>query len=127
MLHASENKAIASQLASFIQTHGAEVWLDQWEIKVGDSIVQKINDGLSSASHLAILLSRDSVTKPWVTKELSSALMRQLSDRSTRVLPVRLDDSPIPAILADVRYADCRSDQLVGFREILGALFCSTA
>jgi hypothetical protein len=123
--HASENKAVASQLASFLETHGAEVWLDQWEIKVGDSIVQKINDGLHSASHLAILLSRDSITKPWVTKELSSALMRQLSDCSTRVLPVRLDDSPIPAILADVRYADCRSDQAAGFREILETLFGS--
>jgi hypothetical protein len=125
--HASENKAIARQLASFLENHGAEVWLDQWEIRVGDSIVQKINEGLSSSSHLAILISRDSITKPWVTKELSSALMRQLSGCSTHVLPVLLDDSPIPAILADIRYADCRSDPSAGFQEVLDALFNNTA
>lgn len=67
--HASENKTIGHRLASFLDTHGAEVRLDQWEIRVGDSIVQKINEGLSSSSHLAILISRDSITKPWVTKE----------------------------------------------------------
>jgi TIR domain len=121
--HASENKDTENELASFLQNNGAEVWLDQWEIKVGDSIVQKISDGLSTASHLAILLSRHSITKPWVTKELSSALMRQLSDRSIRVLPILLDESPIPAILADVRYADCRTDTSIGFREVLDALF----
>jgi len=98
------------------------VWFDQWQIAVGDSIVEKINSGLESSSHLAILLSRNSVAKPWVAKEMSVALMRSLADRSIWVLPVRLDDAPVPAILADIRYADCRVDFEKGFNEMLSAV-----
>lgn len=125
--HASEDKPIAQELALFMDARGVEVWLDKWEIKVGDSIVEKINEGLSSASHLVVLLSRASVTKPWVTKELSAALMRQLADRSIRVLPVRLDDCSIPPILADLRYAECRSNASIGFQEVLEAVIGADA
>ena len=98
------------------------MWLDQWEIRVGDSIVEKINDALTSASHLAVLLSTVSVTRPWVTKEFSAALMLQLADRAIRVLPIRLDGCTVPAILADLRYADCRSDTIRGFQEVFEAI-----
>lgn len=123
--HASEDKPVAHSLAQFLHRRGAQVWFDQWEIRVGDSIVQKINDALSSISHLAVLLSRNSINKPWVTKEFSSTLMRQLADNSVTILPVRLDDSPVPAILADVRYADCRAGVERGFAELEQALFPS--
>lgn len=121
--HASEDKSTALAFADFLRERGTDVWLDQWEIRVGDSIVQKINDALSEATHLAILLSSVSVTKPWVRRELSSALMRQLTDSSVSVLPLVLDDCAIPAILADIRFADCRRDRESGFSEALQALY----
>lgn len=97
--------------------------LDQWEMRVGDSIVEKINSALTTASHLVLLLSAHSVTKPWVKREFSSAFMRQLADSSITVLPVRLDDCEIPAILSDIRYADCRSGKVNGFNETKNTLF----
>jgi hypothetical protein len=121
--HASEDKGIARELATFLFSHGADVWLDEWEIRVGDSIVTKISEGLEASSHLAVLLSKNSVTKPWVTRELSSALMRQIKDNAVSVLPIRLDDSHVPAILADIRYADCRTDLQSGFQDVVNAIF----
>ncbi len=120
--HASEDKPVASAFAAFLHERGTHVWFDQWEIRVGDSIVQKVSDALAEATHLAILLSSTSITKPWVQREMSSALMRQLADRSISVLPLLLDDCVIPAILADIRYADCRRDRESGFTEALHAL-----
>ncbi|HEV7571786.1 MAG TPA: toll/interleukin-1 receptor domain-containing protein [Thermoanaerobaculia bacterium] len=104
--HASEDKNAARELATLMRSMGASVWLDEWEIRVGDSIVEKIGEALGNATHLIVLLSKHSVTRPWVRKEFSAALMRQLSDNSIRVLPVRLEDCEIPSILADIRYAD---------------------
>ena len=106
--HASEDKAAARALASAMKRLGADVWFDEWEIRVGESIVQKVGHALGAVSHLIVLLSNSSVAKPWVQKELSSALMLQLSRRSIAVLPVRLDDCAIPPILADIKYADAR-------------------
>jgi hypothetical protein len=120
--HASEDKPVARAFANFLRINGTRVWLDEWEIQVGDSIVEKVNGGLSVATHLAVLLSSASVSKPWVCRELSSALMRQLSDSSVTVLPLLIDDCAIPPMLADIRYADCRRDRESGFRDALAAL-----
>jgi hypothetical protein len=126
LCHASEDKPAARDLAVALREFGAEVWLDKWEIRVGDSIVQKIDGALGTVSHLIVLLSNNSVGKPWVRKELSSALMRQLSQKAIKVLPVRLDDCTIPPILADIKYADARKgleSALVGLEP---ALFASS-
>jgi hypothetical protein len=45
--------------------------------------------------------------------------MRHLAGKSIVLLPVLIDDCSIPAILADIRYADCRFSEESGFREIL--------
>jgi hypothetical protein len=116
--HASEDKRAARKIARSLSGLEADVWLDEWEIQVGDSIVQKINEALSSITHLIVLLSEISCKKPWVTKEWSAALMRQLSDNSIFVLPVKLDDCSIPAILADLRYADCRLGMRRGLADL---------
>lgn len=121
--HASEDKVRARELAIAVRELGIEVWLDEWEIKVGDSIVQKIDKALASVSHLAVLLSKSSCEKPWVRKEFSAALMRHLSDNSIRVLPVLLEDCAVPPILADIRYADCRSSISQGVTQLEEALF----
>lgn len=121
--HASEDKGLARELASAMKRLGADVWFDEWEIRVGDSIVQKIDKALGVISHLIILLSENSVNKPWVQKELSSALMRQLSQKCVTVLPVRLDDCAIPPILADIKYADARVGMGHAVPEIERALF----
>jgi len=55
--HASEDKPAARLIATALRTKGAVVWLDEWEIRVGDSLVQKVSSGLESSSHLILLLS----------------------------------------------------------------------
>lgn len=121
--HASEDKPFARQLAEGLRSEGAGIWLDELEIRVGDSIIQKVSEGLQGASHLVIVLSKHSVAKPWVSKELSYSLMRQLHDKSIAILPVRLDDSPLPPLLSDIKYADCRNSYEVGFHDLQSALF----
>lgn len=121
--HASEDKAAARDLASGLSKMGADVWFDEWEIRVGESIVQKINAALGNVSHLIVLLSVASVEKPWVKKEMSSALMRQLTQGAVTVLPVILDDASVPPILADVKFADARRGVAAVLPEIESALF----
>lgn len=121
--HASEDKSAAREIARFFKGLGSGVWFDEWEIKVGDSIVQRIDGALGKATHLLLLLSKHSVEKPWVKKEFSAALMRQLSNNSITILPIRLDDCQLPAILADIKYADARIELKQGLSEIEAALF----
>jgi hypothetical protein len=120
--YASTDRTFVDSLCEFLDTSDVPIWYDRREIRVGDSIVQSISDGLGMASHLAIVLSKASVASPWVHKEFSAALMRQLQDSSIRVLPVLVEDCQSPTLIADLRYADCRVDKIHGFAEMLAAL-----
>jgi hypothetical protein len=121
--YASEDTQAARRLVRLITDLNLDVWFAERKIRVGDSIVQKINGALGDVTHFLLLLSRNSVNKPWVLKEFSSALMRQLGDKSIAVLPLRLDDSPIRPILADIRYADARLGLEKAVRELKDSLF----
>jgi hypothetical protein len=107
--HASEDKLIVREVANGIASTGAQVWLDEWEIKIGDSIVEKINQGLDRMTHVIVVLSSNSVEKPWVKRELSSSLMRQLSNHGVQLLPIVLDECKIPTLLSDIKYSDFRT------------------
>jgi hypothetical protein len=98
------------------------VWFDQWEIKVGDSIVQKANDGLSSHSYLGVILSPDAVRSPWVKSELGAGLIRELHTRRVVVLPILYRECHIPPLLQHKHYADFRETYPRGLKEILGKL-----
>lgn len=118
--HAHQDKPFVERLAADLKQAGLKVWYDAaWEIKVGESIVQKINAGLRDSDYLVIALSLASVASPWVQQELSAALMASLSDRDIVVLPVLYRDCEIPPLLRDRRYADFRTDYQAGLRSLL--------
>ena len=120
--HASEDKSFVDSLAQHMDKKGLDLWYDKREIKVGDSIVERISDGLNRATHLIVVLSRTSVVKSWVQRELSSWLMRQLGDQSIKVLPVLREDCTIPTLLIDIKYADFRGSFDHGLAELVEAI-----
>lgn len=122
LCHASEDKAIVEKIGNEIKKKGADVWFDKWEIKIGDSIVERVNEGLTKMTHLVIFLSKNSVDKPWVKKELSSALMRKLNSNSIKVLPVVLEAVEIPTIISDLKYADLVTDENSGIEQLINDL-----
>jgi hypothetical protein len=118
--HSSKNKPIARDLATWLKGFDLEVWFDDWEISVGDSIVDKVFSALSTSDTLVILLSRASVKSRWVSEELNSSVMRQLSDGGVRVLPALLETCTVPASLRHIKYADFRKKN--GHAELIESL-----
>jgi hypothetical protein len=111
--HSSKDSRVSKRIAKSLRRRGLEVWYDGWEIRVGDSITQRISHGLEQGDFLIAVLSRNSVKSRWVQKELSAALQIGLF-----VLPVRIDGCRIPILLRDLRYADLRK----GFRQAIEEL-----
>jgi TIR domain len=96
--------------------------LDEWEIKLGDSIIEKINKGLEGSSYVIVCYSSSGIMSPWMTREWMSTLARQLNTSSVKIIPVLLSGGAPPAILADVKYADLVTDWSRGVSEILVAV-----
>lgn len=120
--HSSEDKIFVEKLATDLKKYHLPLWFDKWEIKVGDSIVEKINEALGIMTDLVLILSKKSVNSKWVKKELSTALMRKLKDNSVKVLPVLIEECEIPIIIIDLKYADFVLDYTNGFLDLIEAL-----
>lgn len=119
--HRKIDAALAERLAKEIQAAGHQVWFDEWEIGIGDSIVERIDQGLQGAAYLVLCYSSSGMS-PWVNREWMSTLDRQLSGHGVKVLPVLLSGGAPPAILADIKYADLVKDWNTGVQALLKAL-----
>lgn len=120
--HTAKDKEHARDIAWGLKRLGHPVWFDEWEIAVGDSIVEKVFDGLQASDTLIVLLSSSSVESRWVKEELSVAVMRRISESDIRVLPVLIETCEIPTPLKHIRYADYRDDHDEGMSQLLEAL-----
>ena len=103
----SYNKAdskVARELAIFLAAEEIDVWFDEWEVRAGDSILGKVEEGLKSCSHFILLWSQNAEKSNWVRQELRSALAKAIDDGMPRVIPIRLDPTELPSLLRDLRY-----------------------
>ena len=116
------DRTFVERLAHKLVQNRILVWWDEWEIKVGDSLLQKIESGITSTSYLIVVLSSTSVVSAWVQEELRAALTRQLHEKKTIALPVLLDNCETPLFLRDKRYADFREDFDSGFKNLIRAI-----
>jgi hypothetical protein len=120
--HRGSDAADAEKLAVAVRDVGHTVWLDNWEIGLGDSIVARINEGLEGSRYLILCYSTSGVTAPWISREWMAALARQLDGWDVKILPVRLTDGEPPAIMSDIKYADLVKDWPKGIAELLRAI-----
>ncbi len=116
--YCTQDSSFADKLAKDLNSLGVNIFYAKWNIKVGDSIVEKINEALSSHDILLVILSGSSVKSPWVNKEINSSLMRQLSQENIRVFPILKERCCIPPLLADIKYADFSTDYQQGFKDL---------
>ncbi len=124
--HASEDKArFVVDFARRLRENGVDAWLDQWEMKPGDSLVDKIfEEGLKEARAVVIVLSATSIQKPWVREELNTAVVNRIS-RGTKLIPVVIDNCEVPESLRSTVWQ--RVDDLgnygEGLQRILSVIF----
>lgn len=105
--HASKDREIARQIASDLQSMGVTVWFDAAEIKVGDTLLEKINEGISNSDFIILLLSKESMKSAWVQNEYRAALVNDPKNIQNRLVPVLIDDSfSMPSDFSEIVYLD---------------------
>ena len=87
--HASEDKSdIIKPLVAAFKREGISYWHDEAEIKWGDSIVEKVNEGLRISRYVIVVISKHFLLKKWPQRELNSVLNVESSTGKVRVLPL---------------------------------------
>jgi hypothetical protein len=113
--HASHDKDFSRRLATDLSALGHTPWLDEWEIKVGDCIIRKIEDGISKADHVVLVLSPRSVQSKWVEREWSAKYWEEIEKGQILLLPALIEDCEIPNLIKTKKYADFRKNYTIGF------------
>jgi hypothetical protein len=105
--HASEDKErFVLRFAERLRSKGIDAWLDKWEMLPGDKLVTKVFDnGLKQSDAVVVVLSNTSIKKPWVQKELDTAVVKNIIEQ-TRLIPIRLDECELPFCLMDTVYQE---------------------
>ena len=87
--HASEDKDdFVRPLAEKLRQHHLDVWYDEFSLKIGDSLSQKIDEGLSKSRYGIVVLSVNFFKKPWAKRELSGLTSREMVEGKELILPV---------------------------------------
>ena len=62
------DKEFVYRLNAALLSNGVDTFLDEKDIRVGDSIPTKIYDGIDKSSHLIFAISATSIKSKWATK-----------------------------------------------------------
>ena len=78
--HASEDKdEIVRPLATALMNKGLKVWFDEFTLRIGDSLRQKIDKGLACSRVGLVVLSPAFIDKGWTNYELDGIITRAVT------------------------------------------------
>ena len=98
--HSSKDKFFARKLAEGLTNRGVTVWIDEAELRIGDSLIDKISGAIQESDYVAAVLSHNSVSSNWVQKELQLAMTKEIGGKQVVVLPIMIDRCEIPPVLS---------------------------
>jgi TIR domain-containing protein len=115
--YSRDDSEFALRLASDLKNAGARVWLDQLDIQPGQRWARAIQEAMTNAPRLLVILSPSSVSSTNVEDEVAFAL-----EESKTVIPIFFRDCKVPFQLRPFHHADFRSDYDRGLKTLLESL-----
>jgi len=90
-------KSLAEQLESETidgspTSRRLRVFLDLWDIDSGESLIQKMNEGMKHSSHVVTVLSPEFMRAPWPTFEWTHVVALDPMNAKRRLIPLLLRD-----------------------------------
>lgn len=118
--HSSRDKEAALRLATTLNFCAIDVWLDDWELEVGQSLTDEIARAMDASRYIAIIITENYNTTVWTKTEYKKALAREQKEQRTVMLPLIVGQAQIPDFLEDKIYIDLRKDYFAGVVKLVG-------
>ncbi|MCW5519393.1 toll/interleukin-1 receptor domain-containing protein [Aureitalea sp. L0-47] len=115
--YSRDNSDFVLGLAKDLRDTGANVWLDQLDIKPGTRWDKSIETALEDSGTLLVVLSKSSVASHNVMDEVSYAL-----EEGKTVVPILLEECDVPFRLRRLQFADFTQSHESGMQTLVRAL-----
>lgn len=122
--HNSKDKPIVEQIAKpLLKKYGIDnIFYDSWSIRPGDSIIDKMDEGLKNCEFFLFFISVNSLNSEMVKLEWQAALLKKAS-KNIKFIPIRISNVQPPHIIAQLLYIDLYQDGLdVAIRQIIDVI-----
>jgi hypothetical protein len=123
LCHSSKDKPLVYELAKVLVRNQVRPYLDVWEFRGGESLAERIAAAIVTESdYLIAVISRNSINSAWVRQELRYAVAREVEHGKTFVIPVLVEDCPVPDILKGKLYIQYVPGDAEAERKLIVAL-----
>jgi hypothetical protein len=119
--HAKKDSEKVHRILSRLREDGHEICND-FDLNPGDNITELIDRGLQNADAFVFVISENSLKSEWVRYEFTTIALRDISQNQKRIIPLRIDKSPVPGYMADRVYIDLSDDFDAGLERLSIAL-----
>lgn len=109
--YARRDFKLAEKIANALKDRGIRVFLDKWNIRIGERIAEVIGNGIAGSNYIIVLASKDSMASNWVKAELYTALNYEIDGKAT-LLIVKLDDCSLPPLVQGKLYLSLKGKNI---------------
>lgn len=120
--HSGKDNLLAQETARQLSEGGITCLIDDAMLQAGDNFVAFMEHALESSHYCLLLWSRAASTSPWVQAEWHAALARSIASRASFLFTARLEDVPVPRLLAPRQWIDFFPNLASGVRVLLQKL-----
>lgn len=121
--YSHRDMAFVKRLAGDLENIGMKVWQDEKEIKVGDPISRKVEEGITGCDFFCLVLSSNSIHSTWVEREYNIAINAKVYHSAIlKILPILMEEVQPPRFLRDVKYANFSQGYDHGLSQLLEAI-----
>jgi hypothetical protein len=120
--YSSQDRQFVDRLVGDLRKNHVKVWIDTWEIKLGDSIIDKISQGIQENDYIAVVLSQSSIRSGWVKRELAASIIRELEEKRVIILPLLIQKCEVPPLISDKKRANFVTDYQEALQELISRL-----
>ena len=105
--YSHSDATFAIKLEQALTERSIDVWIDRKEILVGDSLIERIREGIDTSQFVCAIISKNSAQSKWVQNELDIAMNQQIQNKVVKVLPLIVEPNvELPLFLIGKLYID---------------------
>ena len=92
----SVNRGWVLNLYDVLTELGFKVFLDQYVLKPGDSLVKSLEDGLENSQAGVLIWSNSAKDSEWVRNEYDVMISKATNDKQFHFVPVKIENTKVP-------------------------------
>jgi len=116
--YSSVNADFVHRLAADLLKRQTPVWLDAYELAIGDDLVTRLLNSIEQSSYVLIVWSGQYNQTQWTTKEFQAVLEKERRDNKKYLIPVVIDETPLAAELSGRITLDFRTGYLSALNKL---------